>query len=80
MQILELPGVRNVNPFQYSCLGNPNDRGAWQATVHGVAEPDMTEDTHTHTSELGMHMMVRDREAGRAAVHGIAKSLTKLSN
>ena len=49
MQILELPGVRNVNPFQYSCLGNPNDRGAWQATVHGVAEPDMTEDTHTHT-------------------------------
>ena len=23
---------------QYSCLGNPMDRGAWQATVHGVAE------------------------------------------
>ena len=22
--------------FQYSCLGNPTDRGAWEATVHGV--------------------------------------------
>ena len=26
------------NPLQYSCLGNPMDRGAWQATVHGVAK------------------------------------------
>jgi len=29
------PGVGNGNPFQYPCLGNPMDRGAWQATVHG---------------------------------------------
>ena len=29
------PGEGNGNPFQYSCLGNPMDRGAWQATVHG---------------------------------------------
>ena len=29
-------GERNGNPFQYSCLGNPMDRGAWQPTVHGV--------------------------------------------
>ena len=28
------------NPLQYSCLGNPMDRGAWWATVHGVAERD----------------------------------------
>ena len=27
---------RNGNPLQYSCLENPMDRGAWQATVHGV--------------------------------------------
>ena len=27
------PGVGNGNPLQYSCLGNPMDRGAWQATV-----------------------------------------------
>ena len=29
-------GEENDNPFQYSCLENPMDRGAWQATVHGV--------------------------------------------
>ena len=27
------PGEGNGNPLQYSCLGNPMDRGAWQATV-----------------------------------------------
>ena len=29
-------GEGNGNPLQYSCLGNPMDRGAWWATVHGV--------------------------------------------
>ena len=32
----KIPGERRVNPLQYSCLGNPTDRGALQATVHGV--------------------------------------------
>ena len=32
------PGEGNSNPPQYSCLENSMDRGAWQATVHGVAE------------------------------------------
>ena len=32
------PGEGNDNPLQYSCLGNPMDRGAWQVTVHGVAK------------------------------------------
>ena len=31
------PRVGNSNPLQYSCLENSIDRGAWQATVHGVA-------------------------------------------
>ena len=31
------PGDGNGNPIQYSCLENPMNRGAWQATVHGVA-------------------------------------------
>ena len=31
-------GKGNGNPLQYSCLGNPMDREAWQATVHGVAK------------------------------------------
>ena len=30
------PGEGNGNPLQHSCLGNPMDRGAWQATAHGV--------------------------------------------
>ena len=36
-------GEGNGNPLQYSCLENPMDGGAWWATVHGVAESDMTE-------------------------------------
>ena len=32
------PGGRHGNPLQYSCLENPMDRGAWQATVHRVAK------------------------------------------
>ena len=32
------PGEEHGNPLQYSCLGNSVDRGAWQATVHGVAK------------------------------------------
>ena len=31
------PGGGHGNPLQYSCLENPRDRGAWQATVHRVA-------------------------------------------
>ena len=31
-------GEGNGNPFQYSCLGNPMDRGAWGNTVHGVTK------------------------------------------
>ena len=33
-----LVGEGNGNPLQYSCLENPVDRGAWWATVHGVAK------------------------------------------
>ena len=34
----ESRGGGNGNPFQYSCLESPTDRGAWLATVHGVAK------------------------------------------
>ena len=32
------PGGGHGNPLQYFCLDNPTDRGAWWATVHGVAK------------------------------------------
>ena len=38
------PKGGNGNPLQYSCLGNPMDRGTWHVTIHGVTkESDMTE-------------------------------------
>ena len=40
-----LLGGGHGNPLQYSCLENPKDRGARRATVHRVAESDMTEVT-----------------------------------
>ena len=39
------PGGGHGNPLQYSCLENPMDRGAWQATVHRVADSNVTEAT-----------------------------------
>ena len=36
------PGEGNGNLFQYSFLGNPIDRGAWQATVHGAVKESDT--------------------------------------
>ena len=40
------PGKGHGNPFQYSCLKNPMDRGTWWATVYGTAkESDTTEAT-----------------------------------
>ena len=41
------PGEGYGYPLQYSCLGNPNDRGTWWATIHGVAESDMTKWLYT---------------------------------
>ena len=46
------PGKGNGNPLQDSFLRNPMDRGAWQATVHGVAkESDTTE--QQNNNDLG---------------------------
>ena len=47
-------GVGNDEPVEYSCLENPMDKGAWEATVYRVADSDMLSSyarahTHTHT-------------------------------
>ena len=44
------PGAENGTPFQYSCLGNSMDRGAWWATVHGAAKSRTRLRTHAFIS------------------------------
>jgi len=44
------PGEENGNPLHYSCLGNPMERGAWQARVHGV------------TKELDMALAIKQQQ------------------
>ena len=48
------PGRWNGNPLQYSCQENSMDRGAWQTTVCGIAESDLTKVTEyaPHTIPL----------------------------
>ena len=47
------PGEGHGNPLQYPCLENPRDRGAWWATVHGVAE-----------SQTGLSIDIRNEPGG----------------
>ena len=46
------PGGRHGNPLQHSCLENPTDRGAWKATVHGVAKESDTTKVRKHTQYI----------------------------
>ena len=50
------PGEGYGNPFQYSCLGDSMDRGAWWATVHGV--------TKSRTGLSNCHLRFQDRSIG----------------
>ena len=47
------PREEHGNPLQYPCLENPTDRGAWQATVHGVAK------SWTRLEQLSEHVCAR---------------------
>ena len=51
------PREGNGNPVKHYCLGNPMDRGAWRATVHGVPKESDTEQT-VH-EELSVNPEVR---------------------
>ena len=56
------PGGGHGNPLQYSCLENPMDGGARWATVHRVAESDMTEVTehaHMHVNRKNLQLATR---------------------
>ena len=63
--LARLTGEGNGTPFQYSCLENPMDRGAWKAAVHGVAEgqtrlSDLAFTFHFHAlqKEMATHSSV----------------------
>ena len=62
------PGEGNGNPLQYSCLENPMDRGAWQATVHGVAESWTRLSNFTWTFKYSLFY-----EKNRQVVHAIQR-------
>ena len=53
------PGVGNENPLQYSCLQSSMDRGAWQATVLGMAKSQTQLSTTTTTKQLRNKMLSR---------------------
>ena len=57
--------LRNGNPLQYSCLGNPMNRGAWWATVHGVAKSrTQLSDSTTTTRQEDRTRMGAPRDTG----------------
>ena len=49
------PGGGNGNPLQYSCVGNPMDRGVWGATVHVVAKSQTQLSTHTQVQSSSVY-------------------------
>ena len=58
------PGEGNGNPLQYSCLENPKDGGAWQATVHVVGvRHDWATNTHKVIIKISSsHFLCHGRE------------------
>ena len=55
------PATGHGKPFQYSCLRNPTERGAWQATVHGVTKS---------RTPLSMHARKGDSESSKKKILG----------
>ena len=72
------PGVGNGNLLHYSCLGNPLDREAWQATVCGVAE-SLEQEMATHFSFLAWEIPWMEEPSTLQSVE-LPKSWTGLSN
>ena len=66
------PGGGNGNPFQYSCLENPMDRGAWWATVHEVAKS-----THAVTRRLAEPPKMGNQRGAQSFPEAILVFLSK---
>ena len=62
-------GGGHGNLLHYSCLENPTDRGVWQATLHRVAESDMTEVTyHEHMQGRDWGTMEKTQSSARKTI------------
>ena len=75
-------GGRNSNPLQDFCLGNPLDRGAWRAAVHGVAKSctRQSDSAHTHLHSLQtLSFSPRDRAEGHLTRFTFFLEVTVLS-
>ena len=54
------PGEGHGNPFQYSCLENYMDRGAWRAAVHGAAELNTTGQLNKNNTNIKRESLLHD--------------------
>ena len=68
------PGERNGNPLQYSYLGNPLDRGAWGATVHGVTKESVVTERLNKNKHVKMNVK-REHGLLYIYIHHIYKQL-----
>ena len=73
------PGAGNGISLQYSCLGNPMDRGAWQAVGYGVPESDMSERTHTHVLSTSPSCLLLPHLLS-GSTHGLGENLLKIGH
>ena len=64
------PGGGNDNPLQYSCLGNPMDRGAWWAAFHGATKS---------WTQLSMHAMTTDKTLVHFWILGLSANVFLMS-
>ena len=68
------PGEGNGNPLQCSCLENAMDRGAWQATVHGVAKSRTRLSDFTSAGDFKLESVLIDYSENPRALKNYAKS------
>ena len=72
-------GVGNGNPFQYSCLENSTDGGAWQATVHGVTKSRPQLSTARYSTDgHATRPSCRKKQGGELGIRSVSKMIVLL--